>query len=411
MSVGFESGTEAGQARAPARAPLLALMATVLVSITGFGVFIPVAPFFGLHLGASATEITLALGAYSVGQLIAAPVWGRLSDRFGRRPILILTLSLIALSYVAVAFAETIAAVGLWRFFAGLAAGNIAIAFAAAADLSEGEGRARTMGLIGAAFGLGFILGPAIGGFIAGADPNHEDFARVCLMSAALCAAAAILAALVFKETRPARAAHAPVGQKLQLRARPVLLALVGAYFLIIWAQALMENAFGIWSFAQLGWGPPELGLLFAGLGLVTAGLQGGAAGALAKRFSARALIAFGGVCYALGFAGVALAGSAPGVIAAMLALAIGAGVMSPQLLTTISNEAAAQERGAVMGAQQSAGSLGRALGPAGAGPLYDSVSPGAPFLASAALSVMAIGAALWAFRKAGGRGASSGRP
>jgi DHA1 family tetracycline resistance protein-like MFS transporter len=372
--------------------PLVPLFLVVFVGMTGFGLVIPIAPFFGLHLGASATEITIALGAYSVGQLIAAPIWGRMSDRYGRRPILIATLAITAALYVALAFATSIEAVGWTRFTAGLAAGNIAAAFAAATDISTPETRARTMGVIGAGFGLGFIVGPAIGGLLAGADPDQADFARVCFVSAALAFVAALSALLFLPETRRADAKHSH--KRIALLQRPVLLALVSAGFLLTFAQSLMESAFALWAAARLGWDPPQMGLSFAVIGLIAAGLQGGGAGALAKRYRPAQLLGAGFSAFALGLGILALAADAVQTYAGMVLLAIGSGLVNPPLLTLISGQAAEDERGAVLGVQQSSGALARVFGPLSAGPLFDLLAPNAPFIMAmlAALAGLAVG-------------------
>jgi DHA1 family tetracycline resistance protein-like MFS transporter len=377
------------------RGPMLALFLTVFVSMTGFGIVIPVTPFFGLHLGASATEITYTLGAYSLGQLIASPLWGRLADRYGRRPILIGTLALTALSYIALAYAQTIHEIGAIRFAAGLAAGNIAAAFAAATDLSTLETRAKAMGVVGAGFGFGFIVGPALGGFLAGADPTQADFARVCWAAAALAGAAALTAWAILPETRPKDAPPQAAGL-IAFWKRPALFALIAVTLLTIAAQALMESAFGLWSHAALGWGPPQMGALFGVVGLMSALLQGLGAGALSRRFGEARLLFAALSLYVAGFTVLFFASEAAMTIFGMTLLAAGAGVLGPSLQSLVSREAAPQERGAVVGVQQSASALGRVLGPLAAGPIYDGFGQNAPFALGAAL---AFAAALIAWR------------
>ena len=371
------------------RGPLLALMLVVFVSMTGFGIVIPIVPFFGVHLGADATAITYAIGAYSLGQFIAAPLWGRLSDRFGRRPILIATLALTAVFYVVLAQASTIDEIGLTRFMTGLVAGNIAAAFAAAADISSEETRARTMGMLGAGVGLGFIVGPAIGGLVAGGAPDQADFARVAYVAAGLAAASVVVAMLVLRETRPA---GAPIRSAAltPFWTRPRLFALMGVTLLTLTAQALMESSFGLWSEKELGWGPPQLGATFAALGLVSALLQGGAMGRLARHFSEGQLLTGGLALYAAGFGALIFAHDSTHAIAAMVLLALGGGVVSPSLQALVSREAAAQERGAVLGVQQSASSLGRVFGPLASGPVFDGLGHNAPFALGAVLMVAA---------------------
>jgi len=187
-------------------ASLAALVGVVLIGMTGFGVFLPIFPFLALELGASPTATTIAMGCYSLGQLIASPLWGRLSDRIGRKPILIIGLLGGVASYLWLSRAETVIDLGAARLFGGLMAGNIGAAFAAAADLADDRTRARNMGLLGAAVGFGFIAGPALGAFLIGHEPNREAFAHVCLASAALAGVAALTAFLLFRETLPKEA-------------------------------------------------------------------------------------------------------------------------------------------------------------------------------------------------------------
>jgi len=378
--------------RASGRGPLLALLLVVFVSMTGFGLVIPIVPFFGVHLGATATQITLAIGAYSFGQFLAAPLWGRLSDRFGRRPILIATLALTAVFYVVLAHADTIDEIGITRFMTGLVAGNIAAAFAAAADLSTEQTRARTMGALGAGVGLGFIVGPAIGGLVAGAAPDQADFARVGYVAAALAAAAAVAAVFLLPETRP-QDAQRQTGRRIAFWSRPRLFALVGVTLLTLTAQALMESSFGLWSHVELQWGPPQLGATFCALGLVSALLQGGGMGRLTKLFGEAHLLTAGLVLYAAGFGALYFAHSAGPAIAAMVLLALGGGVVSPAMQALVSLEAAPEERGGVLGVQQSASSLGRVFGPLASGPVFDMLGHNAPFALGALL--MALAAAI----------------
>jgi DHA1 family tetracycline resistance protein-like MFS transporter len=372
-------------------AVLLPLFLVVFVSMTGFGLLIPVGPYFGLHLGASASEITYAFGAYSFGQLIAAPIWGRLSDRFGRRPILIITLAMTAALYLVLSMAQSMWDVGLTRLAAGIAAGNVGAALAAAADASTPQNRARAMGVMGAAFGLGFIVGPAIGGLAAGADPDQQSFARVCYYAAGLAGVAALVAVWRLKETRPANLPPRPKQSARGLLAKPALLMLLGVTLAMITAQALMEQVFALWAKGLLNWGPQDVGLTFAAVGVIAAGLQGGATGRLTARFGERPLLAAGLVLFVLGLIGLALANSSTTAILALAVLAIGSGLAGPALQSLVSYQAEPESRGAVQGLQQSASALGRVIGPLAAGPAYDVIGHTAPFAIGAGLVGLAL--------------------
>ena len=163
-----------------------ALFLIVLVDLIGFGIIIPLLPFFAEHFGASPFQVGLLMASYSASQLVAAPVWGRISDRVVRRPVLIATLIGMTGGSAALAFADSLAMLFAVRIATGFMAGNIATAFAYVADVTTPETRARGMGVVGAAFGLGFVAGPAIGGLLAGPDPAHADFQTPSLAAAAL---------------------------------------------------------------------------------------------------------------------------------------------------------------------------------------------------------------------------------
>jgi DHA1 family tetracycline resistance protein-like MFS transporter len=380
-------------------ASLAALVGVVLIGMTGFGVFLPIFPFLALHLGASATVTTIAMGAYSLGQFIASPFWGRLSDRVGRKPILIIGLLGNAVSYLILSRAENIEVLGAARLFGGLMAGNVGAAFAAAADLADDNTRARNMGLLGAAVGLAFITGPALGAMlIGGGEPSAEDYQRVCLVSAALAGFAALAALALFRESLPKearRASHQPRVRRMALLfSRPQLTRFVLVTLLVIAAQALMEATYGLWADAALDWGPREVGVSLAALGVGTVLLQGGGAGRAAKALGEHTMLLIGLVLSAAGFGGFAVTETLGGLSVSLLALVIGLGLATPALNALIAVQAAPMERGAVMGLSQSASALGRVLGPLGAGAIFDQFGHSSPFVAAALLTLIALFAA-----------------
>jgi len=378
---------------------LAALIGVVLIGMTGFGVFLPIFPFLALEVGASSTATTIAMGAYSLGQLIASPLWGRLSDRVGRKPILIVGLLGGVVSYLWLARAESVYELGAARLFGGLMAGNVGAAFAAAADLADDKTRARNMGLLGAAVGFGFIAGPALGAFLVGEAPTRAQFANVCFVSAALAGAAAVAALALFRESLPKAARRQrgqPRTQRLALIAsRPTLARFVAVMFLTIAAQAMMETTFGLWADAELGWGPREVGWTLAGLGLAAVLLQGGGAGAAARLLGERLTLLIGLAMFAAGFGGLAVSHEAATMAASLVSLVIGVGLATPALNALIAGQADAHERGAVMGLSQSAAAFGRVAGPLGAGAVFDTLGTGAPFLAAALLILAALFVAL----------------
>lgn len=382
---------------------LVALVGVVLIGMTGFGVFLPIFPFLGLEVGGSPTATTIAMGAYSFGQLIASPFWGRLSDRIGRKPVLIFGLLGGIVSYLWLARAGSVYELGAARLFGGLMAGNVGAAFAAAADLSDDKTRARNMGLLGAAVGFAFITGPALGAWLIGDAPDRAGFARVCFASAALAATAALAALLLFRETAPARAGL-PSTPRLRMRAmlsRTSLARLAAVMLFMIAAQALMETAFGFWADFQLGWGPREVGWTVAALGVGAVLLQGGGAGAAARSLGERTTLLIGLAAFAAGLGALAVARDLASLSAALIAFVIGVGLATPALNALIAEEAEERERGAVMGLSQSSAALGRVLGPLCAGALFEHVAPGAPFIAASLMILAALFAALGGFNDA----------
>lgn len=375
---------------------ILALAGVVLIGMTGFGIFLPIFPFLSLDLGATPTATTIAMGAYSLGQLIASPLWGRLSDRVGRKPILIIGLIGGVLSYLWIAQANTVYDLGAARLFGGLMAGNVGAAFAAAADLADDRTRARNMGLLGAAVGLGFIGGPALGALlIGGGEPSRADFVQVCYASAALAALAAVAALVFFRESLVPEA-RAQKGQKRESRiallmSRASLLRFIIVMFLAIAAQALMETTFALWAKAELQWGPREVGWTLAALGVGAVVLQGGGAGRAARVLGERLTLLIGLALFAAGFAGLAVSHEAPTMAASLTALVIGIGLATPALNSLIAAQANESERGEVMGLSQSASALGRVAGPLGAGALFDQLGTGAPFAMAAVLIIAAL--------------------
>jgi DHA1 family tetracycline resistance protein-like MFS transporter len=374
---------------------MLALAGVVLIGMTGFGIFLPIFPFLSLDLGATPTATTIAMGAYSLGQLISSPLWGRLSDRVGRKPILIIGLIGGVISYVWIAHAGTVYELGAARLFGGLMAGNVGAAFAAAADLADDKTRARNMGLLGAAVGLGFIGGPALGALLIGQEPTRADFVQVCYVSAGLAALAALAALLFFRESL-APEGRAQKGQKRQSRlalllSRESLLRFVIVTFLVIAAQALMETTFALWADAELQWGPREVGWTLAGMAAGAALLQGGGAGRAARVLGERLTLLIGLALFAAGFSGLAVSHEAPTMAASLTALATGVGLATPALNALIAAQATDSERGAVMGLSQSASALGRVAGPLGAGAVFDQLGTTAPFAIAAVLIIAAL--------------------
>ncbi len=368
--------------------PILFLI--VLVDLIGFGLVIPLLPFYAVRFAASPQEVTLLLATYSFCQLFTAPLWGRLSDRVGRRPVLMASMLASASAYLWFGAANALWMLFAARALAGACAGNIAAAQAYIADVTTPENRAKGMGLIGAAFGLGFIVGPALGGFLAGNDPAIADLARPAWLAAALSLAALCGVIVLLRESLPPErrggAARGRIGAILGALRRPVLARLILTFFLVILAFAGMESTFALWAMRQFGWGPGQVGYVFAYVGVLSAVLQGGLIGRLTNRFGEERLLIAGLVLIAGGLVVLAATRDIPLLAIAVTGLALGMGLTQPSLNSLISRRAGSTEQGEVLGVSQSVGSLARVLGPAAAGALFGELGRASPFLWGAVL-------------------------
>ncbi|MGH8231010.1 MAG: MFS transporter [Steroidobacteraceae bacterium] len=377
--------------------PLPALFLVCVIDVLGFGIVIPLIPYMAANFGASPTSNTWILGAYSACQFIAAPLWGRLSDRLGRRPILVSSMIGACVSYLLLACAQSLTALFVARALAGFMAGNLAAAMAYASDISRPERRAATMGTVGAAIGIGFMLGPAIGGMLAGENLHSASFVRPALLAASLSVVAMLLVLGVLPEShtaehRRAHAAGAPRQRAWQLlRLLPALRWMTLAVLLVTFAQSTLESIFAIWAMNRYHVGPRSVGLTLFALAIVAVATQGALVRRLAPRVGERRLAVAGIVLLALGIGGVSFGATLAGAIVAMIACGLGAGLYNPSGLALASREAQAHNRGAVMGTYQSGASLARVIAPFASGPTYSHIGPGAPFLLAALVTLQAL--------------------
>jgi MFS transporter, DHA1 family, tetracycline resistance protein len=382
---------------APARAPSLrALFVVSMIDVLGFGVLIPLVPYMAHRFGAGPSVTTAILGSYSLCQLLAAPIWGRLSDRYGRRPILMSSLLGACLSYVILGFADSLWMLLAARMLAGFMAGNLAAAFAYASDVSTPETRAKSMGTVGAAIGIGFMLGMPIGGVLAGNQAQSANFLWPAVASAGLSLFALALVKFRLPESRVRQADAAPAptlreGPLTLLRQRPGLLLVASAALLVTTAQGILESIFALWALNRFGAGPRTVGFALFGAALVAVIMQGGLVRVLVPRIGERRLAQVGVLAYVVGLLLVALAGDS--LMAAALGLLFcgaGMGAFSPSASALASRQSHGGNRGAVMGTYQSATSLARVIGPFVAGPVYALWGANSPFIAAACITAPA---------------------
>ncbi len=376
---------------------LLILFFVSAVDVLGFGIMIPLIPYMGDRFGASPAEITWTLAAYSVCQFVAAPIWGRISDRFGRRPVLIIGLIGACIGYVILAYATSLTGLFVSRIIGGLMAGNISAAFAYASDVSKPEDRAKSLGMIGAAIGIGFMLGPAIGGALAGSDPATANFVRPAVVSCALALLAILLVVFVLPESRTVaqRVAGETTGESRSpfalLKRLPRLRAIIVAATLVVSAQAILESISALWAFKRFGFGPRDAGLLLLSLALVAVIMQGGLVRVLVPRYGEQRVATFGAIAYVVGLLIVAFAPVFWIAVVGLLACGAGVGAYQPAASSLASRQSDESNRGAVMGTFQASGSLARIIGPAISGPVFGLWGASAPFLVAIAFVVPAV--------------------
>jgi len=382
------------------------LFLTVFIHLLGFGIIIPLLPYYAQTYGASGVTVGLLSTSFSMMQFLFTPLWGRLSDRIGRRPVLIVSLVVTGLSYVVFATASSLWLLFVSRMLAGAAGAVLSTAQAYVADTTTPEERTKGMGLIGAAFGMGFIFGPAIGGIL-----SHWGFAVPAYTAAALAAIAAVFAFFRLRESLPRevrverREGQRPAGVTLfgALR-RPRIGPVLVTFFVGTLCFAGMEAVLALYCQHTYGLGPNHIGYLLAYVGVVAATLQVGFVGALAKRFGERRLARTGIFLIGAGFIASGLAPPFALFVVAMGAVAVGSGLSNPTLSGLVSIVTSPEEQGSILGFYQSLGSLARAVGPFLGGLAFDRIAPGAPlWLAGATLSALVLYAARLPVREQAG--------
>ncbi len=377
---------------------LLTIFCITVIDTLGFGIMIPLLPYLGDRFGASPTVITWILMSYAVCQLVASPIWGRLSDRFGRRPILAIGLTGACVSYLMLGFAASLYWLLASRVLGGLMAGNISAALAYAADISKPEDRAKALGTVGAAIGVGFMIGPALGGVLAGNDVQGASFLRPALVSASLAILGVLLVWFVLPESRSAVQRHASsTGDQAArkpmelLRRLPGLRNITLAALLVTSAQATLESIAALWALKRFGFGPATAGLLLFTLALVAVVFQGGLTRILVKRFPELQVARAGAVLYLVGPLIIALAPNFPVSVLGLACCGAALGLWQPSASSIASRQARDDNRGAVMGTYQASGSVARIIGPFAAGPLLQAFGTSAPFLFAAGMAALAL--------------------
>jgi predicted MFS family arabinose efflux permease len=393
---GSAGGGAAGYPRGTVknRSALAILFVIVFIDLLGFGMVIPVMSLYAERLGAPDDQIGWLMTGYSLMQFVFTPIWGRLSDHFGRRPLLLISIAMTSVGFVGYAVAPDFKWLVVSRVFAGAATANIAIAQAYIADVTPPEGRAKGMGIIGAAFGLGFVLGPAMGGLLSSVSLSLPGFAAALLAAVNGVAAFFILPEPAERKVG-ARRPHLPA--LLDELRRAGIRRLIVIYLLSILAFSAMEATFALIAAHRYGLDERDVSYVFAFIGVVVVVVQGGLIGPLTRRFGEKSLLVVGLVLQAVGLVAIPFAAGTAGLLAACVPLSVGSGLTSPALSSLLSRSARAEDQGGTLGIGQAAAALGRIVGPISATNAYHHLWFGAPYAGGAVLMLLtaAIGATL----------------
>ena len=382
------------------KASLFVLFLTVFIDLIGFGMVIPFLSFYAREYGASGVVVGAVVGVYSIMQFFFAPVWGRLSDRIGRRPVILVSLAASFTGYLLFAFSRSLTVLFISRLIAGVGGANISTAQAYIADVTSPQERARGMGLIGAAFGLGFILGPPLSAFLSSLGVSHHfhDNLLPGLAAAALSLTALTIAIVVLDESKPAglrpRSAVPPQFDPRiwgEVTHHALLAASMTALFLTLLAVAGMETSVTLHARDRFYFRQRDMGWFFLFMGVVVAVIQGTLIGKFAKKIGERALIMIGAISFTIAFVALPSIWRVPLLYGAAFFIAVGQGVTYPSLTSLISKAAPENERGSILGLATSVGSLARFLGPILSGFLYDVAGARGAFYGAACLALLAL--------------------
>ncbi|MEE2995981.1 MAG: MFS transporter [Pseudomonadota bacterium] len=376
----------------PQRGAIGVLLLIVFFDMLAFGIIIPFTPFWAEKFGASPFEVTLLFSTYSLFAFVSSFPWGVISDKWGRRPILCFSMLGTALSFAWVSQADALWMLFAARAFGGLMGGTLPVAQAYIADVTQPEDRAGRMGLMGAAIGAGFVLGPGVGWLLTRAGAGETDF-RTAFMIAAAVGLVGFLAALFVLNEPPARIRNDETRSVAgRMRSFSVAAATPGVLFplliltVLAFCMAGLESTFALWTERQLQWGVREVSIFFLFIGFLMVVVQGGVVRPVSKRFGEGPLVVIGSLLMSIGFAAVLIVYSPPMAFIGGTLIAVGFGLANPSLSALISRNAPDEHQGAAMGASQSTQSLCRILGPLAFGAAFDGLNRNAPYLGGAVL-------------------------
>ncbi len=369
---------------------LTTIFLIVFIDLLGFGLILPLLPYIAENYNANPLVIGLLSASYSLFQFLAGPILGRLSDRYGRKKILIISQIGSVIGYLLLATANSLPLLFLSRIIDGITGGNISIAQAYMADITDKKTRAKGMGLLGAAFGLGFMLGPATGGYL-----SRFGFAIPALVAAIIGTITTLMTVFFLKETVNLKVStHSPNTKltwdkfRLLLSKQPIGLLIIVS-FLISLGFAGMQGTYAIWAQDSFNWGPSQVGSIFAYIGILSIIIQTQLLHRLITYFGEKKLLIISLPTLALGFLLLSLTHSLPLHLFANFFIVLGNSLANPTLNALATENIEPSEYGETLGVLQSAGSLGRIIGPALAGELYFAIGKNAPFQLSSLILIL----------------------
>ena len=390
----------------------------VFMDLVGFGMIIPLSTFLAKDLGASPLEIGLLMTIYSLMQFIFSPFWGKLSDRVGRRPILLLSLFGSSTSYLFYAFSTELWMLYASRALAGFFGANISTAMAYIADVTDKDSRSKGMGLIGAAFGMGFVLGPFLGGVlgdlgnkISPEAPFGMNFSA--LVASVICFLNFFVAIKVLKESlsKEAREKIKPRKSRFETLSKYITKPVIGQLLVIslfsTLAMAHMESTLFLYVKERFDWSLSFASYGFAYIGIMMVFTQGYLIRKLMPKYGERKLLAIGLVMATFGMAGISLTEGVWSMLLVQTVLAIGVGLLNPSLLGSISLSGDDSEQGEVMGVNQSMSALGRIIGPAIGGLVYQQIGKNVPYFFAASLMLVGFFLVMKLYKKLPNEGMS----
>lgn len=378
---------------------LAILFMTVLVDMIGFGIVLPLLPYYAESFGASPFEVTVLIASFSAMQFVAVPIWGKLSDRLGRRPFIVAGLFASAVSYLIFGLAGSLAMLFASRIAAGAAGGTISVAQAYVADTTGARDRAHGMGMLGAAAGLGVLIGPAIGGYFSAWGYGVPGY-----IAAGLCGANGIAALFLLPEslrgrgaddvetTQGARSAQAATlrGWVRTLTTFPFALLLI-VYFLSIMSFTAMTAVLALYVERAHAMDAMDVGIIFATAGGTTVVVRGMIVGWLARRFGERRIVVAGTIVLSAVLLLMPLIEEAALIFAIVPFWALATGLTFPSLASLVSQETDTRSQGAMLGGQQVVGGIGRVIGPLAAGALFETVGIRSPFFVGGIVVAVAV--------------------